>query len=336
MASPKAGDRGRYPPCSTPPAYPSRPSERVSERDLQAASPEARRRRAAANRRVSFQRRAPIVAVAEGVGAVGRVLLSVARVLGKALLVLGLVGLLFFGGKLALAHVMASPRFALREVTVSPTTRVSHDEVLALAQVEEGDRLLALDTDAIAARVAEHPWVAEARVSRQLPSGLKHRRHRAPGDGGGAAGGAVPAGRRRAPVQAGHGGRGRRPAGDHRPRALAIRRPPTAERGRLSGRRWPSSPPGARGPGRPPLGEVNLSPRYGFTVFLLDGGAEIRLGRGDYDRKLARLDQIFEAVEASGADGSAVRVVHLDGGNLSKVSVGLELPETAGLPAAGS
>jgi hypothetical protein len=92
----------------------------------------------------------------------------------------------------------------------------------------------------------------------------------------------------------------------------------------------------ATGPKRPPLGEVNLSPRYGFTVFLLDGGAEIRLGRGDYDRKLARLDQIFEAVEANGADGNAVRVVHLDGGNLSKISVGLELPETAGLPTAGS
>jgi cell division protein FtsQ len=317
------------------PAYPSRPSERASERDLQAASAEARRRRAAANRRVSFQRRAPIVAVAEGVGAVGRVMLSVARVLGKALLVLGLVGLLFFGGKLALAHVMDSPRFALREVTVSPTTRVSHDEVLALAQVEEGDRLLALDTDAIAARVAEHPWVAEARVSRQLPAGLKidvvERRAMAVAllgalylldDGGRPFKRATVAEADGLPVIT---GLERSQYVDHRQPSEAAYREALAIVAA-----W-----GTR-PGRPPLGEVNLNPRYGFTVFLLDGGAEIRLGRGDYDRKLARLDQIFEAVEANGANGSAVRVVHLDGGNLSKVSVGLELSETAGLPAAGS
>ncbi len=318
------------------PAYPSRPSERVSERDLQAASPEAGRRRAAANRRVSFQRRAPIVAVAEGVGAVGRVLLSVARVLGKALLVLGLVGLLFFGGKLALGHVMDSPRFALREVTVSPTTRVSHDEVLALAQVEEGDRLLALDTDAIAARVAEHPWVAEARVSRQLPSGLKidviERRATAVAllgalyllDDG------------RAPVQAGHGGRGRRAAGDHRPRTLPVRRSPTAERGCLSGgaghhrRLGHAAGPTAAGRGEPEP-----------SLWLHRVPARRRRGDPPRPRRLrsktgeARSD--LRSCEANGANGSAVRVVHLDGGNLSKVSGrASSCRTTAGLPAAGS
>jgi len=317
----------------TPPS--DRTSDRVSERDLRASSSEARRRRAAANRRVSFQRRAPIVAVAEGVGVLGRVLLSVARVMAKVLLVLGLVGTLFFGGKLALAHVMDSPRFALREVTVSPTSRVSEDEVLALARVEAGDRLLALDTDAIAARVAEHPWVAEARVSRQLPSGLNievtERRATAV-----ALLGALylldDNGRpfKRATVAEADGlpvitGLERSTYVDHRQPAEAAYREALAIVAA-----W------GKGANRPPLGEVNLSPRYGFTVFLLDGGAEIRLGRGDYDRKLARLDQIFEAVEANGADGSAVRVVHLDGGNLSKISVGLELPETAGLPTAGS
>ena len=311
------------------------PSGRSSERDLRPGSPESRRRRAAANRRVSFQRRAPIVAVAEGVSVVGRALLSVARVLGKVLLVLGLVGMLFFGGKLALAHVMDSPRFALREVKVSPTSRVSEDEVLALARVEQGDRLLALDTDAIAARVAEHPWVAEARVSRQLPAGLNievtERKATAV-----ALLGALylldDSGRpfKRATVAEADGlpvitGLERSTYVDHRQPAEA------AYREALSiVAAW------GKGANRPALGEVNLSPRYGFTVFLLDGGAEIRLGRGDYDRKLARLDQIFEAVEANGADGRAVRVVHLDGGNLSKISVGLELPETAGLPVAGS
>ena len=66
---------------------------------------------------------------------------------------------------------------------------------------------------------------------------------------------------------------------------------------------------------------MNLSPRYGFTLFLLEGGAEIRLGRKDYDRKLARLDQIFEAV----ADPALVRVVHLDGSDLRRVPVRLQV-----------
>jgi cell division protein FtsQ len=295
----------------------------------------APRRRKIHNRRVSVQRRAPIVAVAEGVGAAGLVLLAAARVLGKLLLVAGLVGLLFFGGKLALAHVMDSPRFALREVTVSPTTRVSYQEVLALARVADGDRLLALDTDAIAARVAEHPWVAEARVRRQLPAGLmievSERRATAV-----ALLGALylldDAGRpfKRATVEEADGlpvitGLERSQYVDHRQASEAAYREALAIVAA-----W------GKKPGRPPLGEVNLNPRYGFTVFLLEGGAEIRLGRGDYDRKLARLDQIFEAVQASGADGSAVRVVHLDGGDLGKISVGLQLPESPGAPVAGS
>jgi hypothetical protein len=87
---------------------------------------------------------------------------------------------------------------------------------------------------------------------------------------------------------------------------------------------WRRVPAGQ--PARPVLGEVNLSPRYGITLFLLEGGAEIRLGRGDYDRKLARLDQIFEAVKTSGAGVAAVRVVHLDSDSPRTIPVRLHLP----------
>jgi cell division protein FtsQ len=302
----------------------------ISELD---SAPTRKRRRS--NRRVAIRGRAPLVAVADGVGAVGRVIALVARWMFKVLLLAGLLATLIGGGRLAVAHVMGSQRFALREVVVSATSRLSHDEVLALAQVNEGDRLLALDTDAIARRVAEHPWVAEARVRRQLPSALTidvvERKAVAVAvlgalylldDGGRPFKRATVAEADGLPVIT---GLERSTYVDHRQPAEAAYREAL---GIVAA--W------AKGANRPPLGEVNLSPRYGFTVFLLDGGAEIRLGRGDYDRKLARLDQIFEAVEASGADGSAVRVVHLDGGNLSKISVGLELPESAGLPAAGS
>jgi hypothetical protein len=64
--------------------------------------------------------------------------------------------------------------------------------------------------------------------------------------------------------------------------------------------------------GRPTVGEVNIDPGFGFSLFLLAGGAEIRLGRGNLGKKLAQLDQIFDAVETNAGGLAAVRIVHLD------------------------
>jgi cell division protein FtsQ len=298
------------------------------------------RKRKHTNRRVSIQPRPALVTVANGVGAVARGIFAVARVLAKVLVLVGLMTLLIGGGKLAAEHVAASPRFALDEVTVSPSTRISYEEVLGLAKLEAGARLLAIDTDLIAARVAEHPWVAEARVRRQLPSGLHieivERRPAAV-----AVLGALylidDHGRpfKRATVEEADGlpvitGLERSQYVDYRGAIEAAYREAL---GVIAS--WRKLPAGQRS--RPQLGEVNLSPRYGITLFLLEGGAEIRLGRGDYDRKLARLDQIFEAVKTSGAGVAAVRVVHLDSDNPQKIPVRLHLPsETLPPPATTS
>jgi hypothetical protein len=68
-----------------------------------------------------------------------------------------------------------------------------------------------------------------------------------------------------------------------------------------------------------------MDTRFGLTLFLRQGATEIRLGRGDYSKKLARLDQIFEAVKADGPV-AALRVVHLDrpgGADGARIAVGL-------------
>ena len=66
-------------------------------------------------------------------------------------------------------------------------------------------------------------------------------------------------------------------------------------------------------PTRPALSEIAVDPRFGFSLFLLEGGAEVRLWRGEYNKKLASLDQIFEAVRTSGSpDLRTLRIVHLD------------------------
>ena len=277
------------------------------------------------NRRVNVQVRAPFVAVADGISSAGRVVYRSVRVLGKVLLLLGLIALLLGGGRLALEQLTASPRFALRNVEISATTRITADEIVALARVAQGDRLLKLDTDAIAARVAEHPWAAEVRVRRRLPSVLSfevtERRAIATVNLGGLYL-VDETGRpfKRATMGEADGlpvltGLERSQYVDHRGPSEAVFREAI---GILTAYRAQA--------GRPEVGEINMSPRYGFTLFLLEGGAEIRLGRKDYDRKLARLDQIFEAVKTSGADPASIRVVHLDGSDLRRVPVRLHVP----------
>ena len=67
-----------------------------------------------------------------------------------------------------------------------PTAHLGPAEVAALAGVAVGDRLLGIDTDAVAGRIASHPWVSErARQPPRLPVGAGHRGHRATGGRGG-------------------------------------------------------------------------------------------------------------------------------------------------------
>lgn len=278
----------------------------------------------ARNRRAVFQRRQPVVAVADALSGVARRLLAILRVVGKVVLTVAITAGLLLGGRLAVQHVLASPRFALREISVSLTTHLTRDEVLELAGIEEGDRLLEINPEAVAAKVAAHPWIASAHVRRQLPSKLT-----------------IDLVERRAVAVVALGGlyllgpdghpfkRATMEEADGLPVITGIDRNQYAqakEAGEAAFREALAllTAYGAR-PGRPAISEVNVDPHLGFTLFLLEGGAELRLGRDEFSKKLARLDQIFEAVRASAGLG-ALEVVHLDhleGTEGSRVTVGL-------------
>jgi cell division protein FtsQ len=223
--------------------------------------------------------------------------------------------------------VVASPRFAVRDIQVTLASHVSRDEVLELAEVDEGDRLLSIDTEPMAERVARHPWVKSARVRRQLPSTL-----------------IIDLTERRASATAAMGGlylvdetghpfkKATMEEADGLPVLTGIDRAWYAEKKEAAEAAFREAlgllaDYGAR-PGRPALSELNIDPRFGFCLFLLDGGAELRLGRGDFSKKLARLDQIFEAVKVNPGMG-ALRVVHLDhlDGDGNRVTVGLAQPQ---------
>ncbi|HVX97042.1 MAG TPA: FtsQ-type POTRA domain-containing protein [Polyangia bacterium] len=313
-----------------------RPSARFDPRDDAERAPRVtltgprrgwfRRRR---NQRVVVQRPSPIVLIADALRAVG----SRLAVLGKALATLALVAGALWGGRQLIRHVVASPRFALREIRADATLHVSRDEILALAGAEIGDRLLAIDTDAIAARVATHPWVASVRVRRQLPSEL-----------------VIDVVERRAVASALLGtlylideaGRPFKRAtldeADGLPVITGVARDQyTLARGaseaafrealsllalyrtgdELAGTRRA----GANRPPRPALSEIHVDPRAGYSLILYDGGGEILLGRDEWPAKLARFDEILGAVGPRGP--SVLRTVHLDGPTRDRVAVKL-------------
>jgi hypothetical protein len=72
------------------------------------------------------------------------------------------------------------------------------------------------------------------------------------------------------------------------------------------------------------LSEVHVDPRAGFSLVLLDGAGEIRLGRGATDEKLSRLDHILGALGPRGP--AALATVYLDGAVADRVTVRLAGP----------
>lgn len=282
------------------------------------------------NRRITVESHSPLLWVSERLAAVGRRLL----VVGKVMAALAALAAALGAGKWAVGHVVASPRFALREVRVGATTHVSRDDVVERSGVTMGEQLLALDTDRVAARLARHPWIAAARVRRELPATL-----------------VIDVTERRAAAVAVIGGLYLLDEQGHPfkhatlaeteglvvltgiSRAEYVGLPQASEAAfrealslysayqhqgsdslaaaRLSGQ--PTS--------RPALSEVHIDPRAGFSLFLFDTGGEIRLGRADVADKLARLDEVLAAFGSGGV--SRLKVVHLDGPTGERVPIRL-------------
>src|SRR6185436_5239427 len=143
-------------------------------------------------------------------------------------------------------------------------------------------RLLAVDTDVVAARLARHPWIASARVRRELPSALvidvTERRAAAVAAMGGTGGGLYLVDETGRPFK--------RATLDEADGLVVLTGVSRAEYTLLpvvaeAALREALSLLGEyrAAAGRPPLSEVHVDPRSGFSLFLYDGGGEIRLGR---------------------------------------------------------
>jgi cell division protein FtsQ len=293
------------------------PADEPSEPRITVEHPPVKRRlfRRRSNRRITVARLSIVAWVASGL----RVAATKLVVLGKVLVVAAFVAGALWAGRKIVEHVIASPRFAVHDIEVGAGARVSADEIRALGGVRPGDRLLAVDPDAVAARLATHPWILSARVRRVLPSTL-----------------AIEVTERKAVASALLGalylldeaGRPFKRAtfaeadglpvitGVTRDQYAAVRATSEAVFRQALGlyRTY------AQGhPERPKLSEVHVDTRAGFTLVLYDGSGEIRLGRDDFEAKLARLDRIFAALGDRGP--AALETVYLDGPLSDRVTI---------------
>ncbi len=85
---------------------------------------------------------------------------------------------LVVGTSLAVAYsvrhyALTSVRFSIQEVQLSGAKRISPEQARELAGVTLGANLFALDTAAAERKLLESPWVAEARITRDLPRALR-------------------------------------------------------------------------------------------------------------------------------------------------------------------
>jgi cell division protein FtsQ len=292
----------------------------------------------AANRRVTVQSRSLAVWLGEHLAALGRRLLFLGKILAALLALATAVA----ATRVAVRHVVASPRFAVQDIRVaSAPLHVAAAEIIERTGVQLGDRLLAVDTDGIAARLARHPWISSARVRRELPGTLVidvTERH--------AAAVAVLDGLylldeqghpfKRATLEEADGQVVL--TGISRMEYLALPRATEAAFREalavLGEYQHPDTLTAAKHAtgARPALSEVHVDPHNGFSLFLYDGGAEIRLGRGAVTDKLARLDEILAQFGPRGL--GALKVVHLDGPASDRVPIRLAAAPSAEAAAA--
>jgi cell division protein FtsQ len=207
-------------------------------------------------------------------------------------------------------YAAAGDLLRVRAVRFEGASRARPEELAELCPVKPGDHLLLVDGDLVVRALLRHPWVAGVEVERVLPPAV-----------------VVRIAERRAVALAELGGlylvdeRGvvfkRAATGDglDLPVVTGITRQDFLENEaevapRLVAalallRRWSD----LRLDRRQAISQIHLDPDYGTTVWAGDDGVEIRLGHGDLEEKLARLERVLAAVQS---EGRRPRVLHLD------------------------
>ena len=232
-------------------------------------------------------------------------------------------GVVVFGACRSWAGLCSSSSFKLRELLVSGGGRVSRSEILALSGVSKGMALLSIDPARVRARLLAHPIIRTATVSRRLPGHLSIRvkEHRPMAlvrlvrlylvsRQGQPFALAMGEDRLKYPVVSGI-----RRSLYERDRATALGRIGKALRllrlYRAQGLEWH---------GR--VTEVRIEPVFGYSLRLSPNRTLVRIGHGQFKRRLKRLGQLYAELYRRGV--RRIKYVYLDNNrHPERVSVGL-------------
>ncbi len=91
----------------------------------------------------------------------------------KAGLALALVSFIVYGSWWTYEQVISTPRLAVRHLSVSGALRAQPREIIRLAGIEEGQNIFSFSSSKVVRRIGENPWVLETAVHRKLPGTVK-------------------------------------------------------------------------------------------------------------------------------------------------------------------
>lgn len=214
---------------------------------------------------------------------------------------------LLLGGREVYEYATTSPRFEVQHFIYQPTPHIDDAAMRELLAIEPGTNILACDLPALSERIAAHPWVAHATVTRNLPDTLEiavvehtpeaivlaERFYLVNSEG-----------QPFKPVERGE--RGELPiiTGIDRAQLANDREAAVAEiSDALALLRLYQSKQ------RPRLGELHLDEDGSITLYTAEAGTQLRLGRGEFAARLDRWDALRAAL---GDRADRLAVVHLD------------------------
>jgi cell division protein FtsQ len=235
------------------------------------------------------------------------------RTLGRVGLRLGLVvgvaWALLAGGREVYEYATTSSRFEAQHLTFEPTEHVDDATLRELLAIAPATNILALDLEQLGARLTEHPWVAQATVTRNLPDTLAIEivEHEAAA--------IVLAGRFYLVDEQGvpfkqleRGERGELPiiTGVERD---SLRDPEARDRAVTTIARGLAILELYQTKQRPRLGEIHLDDDGSVTLYTAQTGTQLVLGRDEFEPRLARWDALRMAL---GDRAERLAIVHLE------------------------
>ncbi len=219
--------------------------------------------------------------------------------------------------------VTTSDRFAIHEIQVAGTSRLSPDDVRAALPVKVGDNVFTADLEGISKRLDTHEWIASVETHRILPHTLvvEIREYQPaamvtlPGSAGGdlylVDGQGHPF--KRADLDAGDAGDLPIVTGIER---AAYQRDPAGTARSITGALdvlalWHAD---AATRDRPTIGEVHVDTHGGLTLRTYDRGTAIELGQLDTPSDLVGRIRTFDVAwsELTETERTRTRAIHLD------------------------